>query len=190
VRGDSLRDFYAKTFVVLGLGVIAGAGALVDYWPTGSDVPAVASVRLPQPAIRTIAPDFRIVIPAPIVRAAVPRPLPVSPAADVMVATLSIASPEPVELPAAPPPQPPRDFIVALAVPALATADVWLEAPPMPEPIIAAPSPLQERVAGAIKWTRESIREARATVRGALTGMFGTLRRMSPFFSTAAAFQQ
>jgi hypothetical protein len=39
VRGDSLRDLYAKTLALLGLGVLAGAGALVDYWPVGVNVP-------------------------------------------------------------------------------------------------------------------------------------------------------
>lgn len=40
MRGDSLRDLYAKTLALLGLGVLAGAGALVDYWPIGTSLPA------------------------------------------------------------------------------------------------------------------------------------------------------
>lgn len=43
VRGDSLRDLYAKTLALLGLGVLAGAGALVDYWPIGVNVPDAGS---------------------------------------------------------------------------------------------------------------------------------------------------
>lgn len=39
MRGDSLRDLYAKTLALLGLGVLAGAGALVDYWPVGVNLP-------------------------------------------------------------------------------------------------------------------------------------------------------
>lgn len=35
VRGDSRRDLYAKTLALFGLGVLAGAGAVVDYWPVG-----------------------------------------------------------------------------------------------------------------------------------------------------------
>jgi hypothetical protein len=35
MRGDSLRDLYAKLLALMGLGVLAGAGALVDYWPAG-----------------------------------------------------------------------------------------------------------------------------------------------------------
>ena len=46
VRGDSLRDFYAKGLALVGLGMLAGAGAVVDYWPATLDVPRVA--RTPQ----------------------------------------------------------------------------------------------------------------------------------------------
>ena len=41
MRGDSIRDLYAKTLALLGLGVLAGTGALVDYWPSGVRLPAV-----------------------------------------------------------------------------------------------------------------------------------------------------
>ena len=43
MRGDSIRDLYAKTLALLGLGVLAGTGALVDYWPSGVRLPAVES---------------------------------------------------------------------------------------------------------------------------------------------------
>ncbi len=44
MRGDSRRDFYAKSLAVCGLGMVAGIGALIDYWPTR---PATPPVRLP-----------------------------------------------------------------------------------------------------------------------------------------------
>jgi hypothetical protein len=43
VRGDSLRDLYAKALALLGLGLLGAAGALVDYWPVRSGLPAVAA---------------------------------------------------------------------------------------------------------------------------------------------------
>jgi hypothetical protein len=43
VRGDSLRDLYAKALALLGLGLLGAAGALVDYWPVRSGLPVVAS---------------------------------------------------------------------------------------------------------------------------------------------------
>jgi hypothetical protein len=51
VRGDSLRDFQAKVLAIAGLGVLAGIGALVDYWPTGSNVPPMLSGSLARPAV-------------------------------------------------------------------------------------------------------------------------------------------
>jgi hypothetical protein len=53
VRGDSLRDLYAKTLALLGLGVLAGVGALMDYWPAGIDLPAAAGV--PKPVVASLA---------------------------------------------------------------------------------------------------------------------------------------
>lgn len=43
MRGDSLRDLYAKALALLGLGLLGAAGALVNYWPVRGDLPAVAS---------------------------------------------------------------------------------------------------------------------------------------------------
>lgn len=49
MRGDSLRDFYAKSLALLGLAALAGVGALVDYWPADIRTPLVARALLPQP---------------------------------------------------------------------------------------------------------------------------------------------
>jgi len=43
MRGDSLRDFYAKSLAVMGLGVLAGVGALVDYWPVDLGTPRLTT---------------------------------------------------------------------------------------------------------------------------------------------------
>jgi len=44
VRGDSLRDFYAKALALVGLGALAGVGAAVDYWPTATPLPVAAAI--------------------------------------------------------------------------------------------------------------------------------------------------
>ena len=49
VRGDSRRDLYSKALALCGLGVLAGAGALVDYWPVGIRFPSSASFASDQP---------------------------------------------------------------------------------------------------------------------------------------------
>ena len=55
MRGDSLRDLYAKTLALVGLTVLAGVGALVDYWPVALTFPAPpVPILLPDPADRTL----------------------------------------------------------------------------------------------------------------------------------------
>lgn len=46
MRGDSLRDLYAKALALVGLGALAMVGALVDYWPTRVPMPAVSAASL------------------------------------------------------------------------------------------------------------------------------------------------
>jgi hypothetical protein len=50
VRGDSLRDLYAKGLALLGLGFLAAVGALFDYWPVSSELPRVARALTVPPA--------------------------------------------------------------------------------------------------------------------------------------------
>jgi hypothetical protein len=75
VRGDSLRDFYAKSLALLGLGLLAGVGALMDYWPAGVQLPVVAG--LPRPAVASMAlsvpTEVDLAVPAEAVRAVAPR---------------------------------------------------------------------------------------------------------------------
>jgi hypothetical protein len=64
VRGDSRRDLYAKILALCGLGLLSGAGALVDYWPLGIKFPnslrvqaeptVVGPLRLPESALASI----------------------------------------------------------------------------------------------------------------------------------------
>ena len=65
MRGDSLRDFYAKTLAVLGLGLIAGAGAIVDYWPTGIRLPAATSPSIARLTVPPLVQNLNQQVPAP-----------------------------------------------------------------------------------------------------------------------------
>jgi hypothetical protein len=85
MRGDSLRDLYAKTLALLGLGVLAGTGALVDYWPAGIRLPVIET-GLPQPELslalavpEQVEPQLRVAS----ARRAVQRLPAVSPAVDL-----------------------------------------------------------------------------------------------------------
>ena len=58
MRGDSIRDLYAKTLALLGLGVLAGTGALVDYWPSGVRLPVIESaLGQPQLSLAVAVPE-------------------------------------------------------------------------------------------------------------------------------------
>jgi hypothetical protein len=54
MRGDSLRDFYAKTLALLGLALVGALGALVDYWPASQPLPLVMKA-IPSPAPAGVA---------------------------------------------------------------------------------------------------------------------------------------
>jgi hypothetical protein len=62
VRGDSRQDLYAKFLALAGLGLMAGVGALVDYWPTDVRVPRAANAIARVPAVARALP----VPPAPV----------------------------------------------------------------------------------------------------------------------------
>ena len=55
MQGYSVHDSYAKALAVLGLGMLAGVGALVDYWPSMSGLPSPANVRVSRPVQMTVS---------------------------------------------------------------------------------------------------------------------------------------
>jgi hypothetical protein len=112
VRGDSLRDLYAKTLALLGLGLLAGVGALVDYWPVGVGAPQVAAAGLAVPERLTVNAASDIAIPVTIAEPAEPTPS--------VVTSLALVSVVPAPVPvmelalAEPTPSPGPDFDPAL----------------------------------------------------------------------------
>ena len=55
MQGYSVHDLYTKALAVLGLGMLAGIGALVDYWPSMSGLPIPANVRVSPPVQMTVS---------------------------------------------------------------------------------------------------------------------------------------
>lgn len=201
MRGDSLRDFYAKTLAVLGLGLIAGAGAIVDYWPTGVRLPDMTS-----PAFARITPpplpqDLNQQIPAPAmqltqvpVRSVSARhvrwptfaPKPDATVASSRVATAAAPAQPAPELHVVPPPP------VSVASYAAPTSDWGVEmvvvtgfSPTVLDDAAVPPATPTGFIGGALKKTKESLVKT-GTVTGssiadAFRGVVGAFKKVSPF---------
>ena len=197
MRGDSLRDLYAKTLAVLGLGLLAGAGAVVDYWPVGSSTPEIASARLGRPAISALTQNFDQTIPAPTyararfveVRGTI-HPKNVG-TARFLTPVVEVAR----TAPAAPASQPlpvlraPIDSQWAMTLTALnsETPGVELDLVPPTDPT-AAPG----LIGGALRKTKESLGRASSvtsstfamagsTIADAFKGVGGAFKKVTPF---------
>jgi hypothetical protein len=183
VRGDSLRDFYAKTLAVLGLGVLAATGAAVDYWPVGEEWPSVSAAAGLRPDAP--APLQPLVPGAPAAPRRVTRPQ--HPPTFVMT---EADDPSPIvksapALVLEPPPAPESFIAVSEALPALLLVEtIDLEPPPAVE---ATPEDSHRVLGDAVRRTRESLGAARVFLSDALSGMVGAFRRVNPFFATGAA---
>lgn len=194
MRGDSLRDFYAKTLAVLGLGLLAGAGAMVDYWPTGSGVPLVDAVKLPAPEVPALTQKLDQQIPLP-----VSAPRPVYARGTILAKNVGTARflPAVVETPRAqamaptaePVPElsaPVADTTWNLVAPKFVLASHW-DAPRgdtfFIKPAASAPAP--SFIGGALKKTKDSIvrtgAATGATIADAVKGVFGAFKKVSPF---------
>ena len=169
MRGDSLRDFYAKTLALLGLALLAGVGALVDYWPVSEAVPEVTlAAVIEQPARAAAFPVREMAIPVALAEApAAVHP----PAAAYSLAALGVSRHVPVSSTmavrlSAPPALPDVTIVAADTVPATALPLS------VPEPIVMPtldPEPIYQLAAndaddgfltgafGAVKMTGHSI---------------------------------
>jgi hypothetical protein len=210
VRGDSLRDFYAKVLAILGLGALAGVGALVDYWPVGVTPPPLVAtgdawtpeVPRPTPVADAPAPiEPRVTAMQPalstmVARVAkpVPAPIPVSPAA--VPATGSLPLGEGLLL-AEPP------AFVAPPVPAAAASEapdaqlVELAPPPMPVEIVPSQPAAKLNVAAddsgflmdTLRKTGSGIVRsgavAGASIADAFRSVLGAFKKVRPFKDSA-----
>lgn len=134
MRGDSIRDFYAKGLALVGMGLLAGVGLLVDHWPVAVHLPHVASV-VKRPvaagplAVGQIAPPIVIARRPPIAR------------------TVPVTTPNPQ-------PEPTVEITQAEAVTPPETAPDAL--PAQPRPLIASPAIVADLGAPQVDFSRPS----------------------------------
>ena len=197
MRGDSLRDLYAKTLAVLGLGLLAGAGAVVDYWPVGSSAPEIAAARLARPEVPALAQDLDQTIPTPtFARARVAEVRGTIHARNVGSARFLTPVVEVARTaPAAPATQPlpvlrapiDSEWTMTLLASESMMAAVELDLVP---PADAPPAP--GLIGGALRKTRESLGRASAvttskialagsTIADAFKGVGGAFKKVTPF---------
>ena len=194
MRGDSVRDLYAKTLAVMGLGLLAGAGAVVDYWPVGGTMPAVRQAALPTPDAPVLAQNLGVYIPPPDFA---PRPAP-RPAIRLAVgAKLFMAPPAPIETAVAPVPPPTpapmpdwASLPIEIAIPEFMTASFvdmsvdmgFVATVPASDPDGDGPTGM---IGGAIRKTKNSLLRTGAVTRSsladALRGVVGAFKKVTPF---------
>ena len=206
MRGDSLRDFQAKVLAIAGLGVLAGIGALVDYWPTGSNMPSIQAgslarpgVPVPTPASVAAARQIETAVPMPAL-AVTRRARPVTPPATLEpVATVAAAGALPIGEPlplgavelTLTQVVPPASATAAPAEPIALSAPpvvAWAEnRPPAPSfaPTFVAPEPEPGFVMGTLKKTGAGIAKTGAvtgaSIMDAFRGVAGAFKKVSPF---------
>jgi len=190
VRGDSLRDLYAKTLAVLGLGLLAGAGAIVDYWPVGAPIPMVSAPVLPTADRPVLVQHLDQQIPSPrFVRPAPPRPAitpkNVGSAVFLRAEFGQPAAPAVIEPVPAPPafdlPEAELPLEALMATPVYELA--WFAPAPAP-----AAAPATGFFGGALRKTKDSIVRTGAvtgaTIADAFKGVLGAFRKVTPFWES------
>ena len=169
MRGDSLRDLYAKVLALCGLALLAGTGALVDYWPVEEPLPKVPSNSIDLRASLPVPQDFDRGHVAVLMPRTVPRP---SPAIrhEPATTTAQPALPEPLEVTTfsreifrgatvdlVPPPLPELDVTpVAALVPPAPAVEVPIPAGPSLAVTIPPTTPTHDEdgfITGALKKT-------------------------------------
>ena len=192
MRGDSLRDLYAKGLALVGLGLLAGAGALVDYWPTRGALPAVATPRRPDLTVqaRPVPADWLTAAAQPsaprIARRSIAAPMP-----SIRVTDPSIEFAEALALLTLTPPPPALPAPVAVLASTVPAADGdLLLLPPPTTPAITAEvwsADVDDQsffLTGAVKRTGASILRTSArtgaSIVDAMRTVGGAVRRALP----------
>jgi hypothetical protein len=193
MRGDSLRDFYAKTLAVAGLGLLAGAGAIVDYWPVGGPLPAITHVAGLGEHAPLVLPGVPDQIPAPVIRRA---PLRVTALLPVASEAWAVTTSADVLLPPAPLPV---DLTIGVSygdsveLPDLDSLDL----PPVSDLISMSdlgPTPTltgdatddsHGLLSDVLTRARASLRGARWFLGAKIQGAVGAVKKASPFWDAS-----
>ncbi len=198
MRADSIRDRYAKGVSLLGLGLLAGTGALVDYWPTRGQLPLVAPIdhgELVRPALPASPDPLSIVVRAPAGPSRIVAPAVVPPARVLRVGTMARLAGTPVAL-VAPALEPRRAEATATVEPlavlassaSATTGAASLILPPLARPRLTASWADEAEddgfLTGAVKRTGVSIlrtsARAGASVFDAFRSLGGAVKRALP----------
>jgi hypothetical protein len=205
MRGDSIRDLYAKTLALLGLGVLAGTGALVDYWPSGVRLPLIESgLAQPVPSLALAVPEGalepdvpvvpsrpslrRRVIEAPAVNLATFIPEMTAPAfgePSVQEVSLTLAAARPAGL--VPVAFAPQDSVASLGEEvSLSEPATWTESTLAMSTAPVALSVADERgmLSGMVRVTKSSLvatgRKTGASIVGAFRAVSGAVKKAIP----------
>ncbi len=194
VRADSIRDRYAKGLALFGLGLLAGTGALVDYWPTRGHLPLVAPVDREDLHLAAARPrdPLMIVVAPPTTARRAPPSRPAEPVPQLQLGAAPSVRGLPVALmaPAAPAATDPEVAPVAVLASAAAASSVTasLILPPLATPRYTASWSADSEeggfLTGTVKRTGASIlrTSARAgvSVFDAFRSLGGAVKRALP----------
>jgi hypothetical protein len=177
----------------MGLGLLAAAGAIVDYWPVGGELPRVATLAALRPSLPGAA-QLQQEIPSPATFRVTHASLTTARTFAHALRTVKFADHHPVLNHA-------RAEAMALPEAAIgfedgsqllfaATGEIELDVAP-PEDLLLTPGPDDPHwsFTGAMKRTRDSLKDARMFLGTKIGGVVGAFRRVSPFWDTTTVTQ-
>jgi hypothetical protein len=178
----------------MGLGLLAAVGAVVDYWPVGGELPKVPTQAVLRPSLPAAA-QLQQEIPAPAIVRLTRASFTTQRTFAHALRTVKFVSDDQVpmnaRLDAAPVPDAGviglEDCSQTLFA---ATGDLELDlAPPVDLMAAGTQEDPHWSLTGAMRRTRDSLKDARMFLGTKLGGVVGAFRRVSPFWDTTPLTQ-
>jgi len=178
----------------MGLGLLAAVGAVVDYWPVGGELPKVPTLAVLRPSLPALAqPPQEIPAPATarLTRASFTTPRTFAHSLRTVKFVSDDQVPMQARLDTAPEPEASvigvEDCSQMLFA---ATGDLELDlAPPLDLMAASTQDEPHWSLTGAMRRTRDSLKDARMFLGMKLGGVVGAFRRVSPFWDTTPLTQ-